>query len=296
MREARHVFNHDGRTVTVENVTPELAHKYLSSMPNNRRVRHRVVKELVAAITTGEWFPTIEPIHFDIGGHLRNGQHRLTAIEQTGATLEMLVVRGATEDEIDAIDTGNRRIPGDVLSLRHGVADGDTTAAALKFLFNYEHGWMPAGSGRSMLNNHDMGVYFTEHPAIVKSVQYVNETPSLRKLGSKGTMAFCHYLITQATYRVDIDAGREDRGDKFFHCLEREIYDGNNDPIYRLRERLYRAKNSYGSGKERLTVADVAALIIKAWNMWVTGKTITRLAWRNYGDNPEPFPKPLSPK
>jgi len=249
------------------------------------------VQELVAAITTGEWFPTIEPIHFDALGHLRNGQHRLTAVEQTGATLEMLVVRGATEDEIDAIDTGNRRIPGDILSLRYGVADGDTSATALKFLFNYEHGWMPAGSGRSMLNNHDMGLYFNEHPDIVKSVQYVNETPSLRKLGSKATMAFCHYLITQASYAVT-----SNRCADFFHCLEREIYDGNNDPIFRLRERLYRAKISFGANKERLTAADVAALIIKAWNMWITGKTVTRLSWRNHGDNPEPFPKPLSPK
>ena len=287
-----HVVSHSGRTVTLEQITPELAKKYLDSMPNNRRVRHRVVRELVAAMNKGEWFATVEPIHFDTTGHLRNGQHRLTAIEVTGKTAEFMVVRGATEDEIDAIDTGNRRLPGDILSLRHGVADGDTAATALKHLYNIERGWAPSMGGRSNgMNNHEIGKVFSKHPDIVESVAYVNETPSIRKLAPKGTMAFCHYIITQKA-----ELAYSDRAIEFFRCLERDIYQSNNDPILRLRERLHRAKNSFGANKERLTVAEMSALIIKAWNLWVTGKPITRLSWRNFGEKPEAFPTPLAPK
>ena len=251
------------------------------------------------AISRGAWFPTNEPIHFDVTGHLRNGQHRLTAIANSGHVLQQLVVRGATEEEIDSIDTGTRRLPGDVLALRHFVADGDTAATALKMLYSVEHGWLPVQGGRNHLkdknkgmNNHEVGRYFTFHPEIVKSVEYINETPVLRKLlGSRGTMAFCHYSITQKCKSVNSNAGYD-----FFHALERDIYKDFDDPVYRLRERLTRAKSATPQSKDKLSVTAAAALIIKAWNLWITGRSITRLAWRTNGIIPEAFPTPLAPK
>ncbi len=284
------------RTVTIENITPDLALKYLDTMPHNRRVRHNQVTELVVAMESDKFFSSIEPIHFDIHGKLRNGQHRMTAVIQSGKTVEMMVVRGASEDEIDAIDTGNRRNPGDLLALRHGVPDGDTAATALKHMWNMERGVRPQGGGIGRagrgLNNHEMGQYFLQHPNMVNSVAYINETPSLKRMASKGTMAFCHYAITNRCPDWAIELA-----ETFWHNLARDIYHGNTDPIYRLRERLQKAKVAgIQNKKDRLNTTETCALIFKAWNFWIAGKDTTRLAWRIGGDIPEDFPKPNAPK
>ena len=287
------------RTFGIEEVTPGMAATYLESMPHNRRLRHNAVNEIVLAMESGKFFATIEPIHFDVMGHLRNGQHRMTAVIKSGKTVEMLVVRGATEDEIDAIDTGNRRLPGDVLALRHGVADGDTAATALKHLWNYELGRAPTGGGNNKagvgMNNHEMGQYFLKHPKIIDSVAYVNETPSLKRMTARGTMAFCHYAIMGKCK----EGIATELAETFFHNLARDIYTGNTDPIYRLRERLQKAKDAPVNGpnkKDKLNITETCALIFKAWNFWIAGKETTRLSWRIGGDIPEDFPRPKSPR
>ena len=287
------------RTFGIEEITPGLATQYLESMPHNRRLRNNLVNEIVRAMESGQFFATIEPIHFDVIGKLRNGQHRMNAIIKSGKTVEMLVVRGATEDEIDAIDTGNRRLPGDALALRHGVADGDTAATALKHMWNLERGQMPQGGGIGKagmgMNNHEMGQYFLKHPDVVHSVSRINESPSLKRLAAKGTMAFCHYAITRKC-----KAGiATELAETFFLNLERDVYTGNSDPIFRLRERLQKAKNAPVNGpnkKDKLSITEMCALIFKAWNFWIAGKETTRLSWRVGGYLPEEFPLPKSPR
>ena len=289
---AKSEINTASRTIKMESITPALAEEYLDTMPHNRRTRQRVINDLVGAIKGNSWFPTIEPIHFDEAGALRNGQHRMWAIVETGKTLDVLVVRGATEEEIDAIDTGSPRLTGDVLTLRHGMAEGDVVATVLKHLWSLNQGGIPTGGGgglrrRGAPNNHQMAQYYLEHPHLLASVRYVNETPIVRKMGPRGTMALCHYLISQA-------GGV--RAQEFWHCLAQAIYVGNNDPVYRLRERLTKAKNAGtprgGAKSDKLDVTEMSALIIKAWNAWVTNTPVQLLRWQRFGDRAEMYPTP----
>lgn len=71
-------------------VTPEMASWWLSYNPHNRRISCEKVDLLCRKIKSGEWrpFPGIEV--FDTG-RLWNGQHRLTAIVQTGAVVPLRV-------------------------------------------------------------------------------------------------------------------------------------------------------------------------------------------------------------
>jgi hypothetical protein len=277
------------RVVTMEQITPALAEKYLDTMPHNRRTRQGVINNLVRAIKTDSWFPTIEPIHFDSQGRLRNGQHRMWAILESGRTLEFLIVRGATEEEIDAIDTGTKRSPGDVITLRHGTPDGDVAATVLKLLWMMEEGYLPGGGGLTGRSahaptNHQMAQYFLQHPKLLTSIQYVNQTPAIRTMGPKGTMTFCHYLITHA-------GGAQ--ADEFWNCLAMAIYGHNNDPILRLRERLTKSKNAGTQNKrDKLTVTEMSALIIKGWNFWISNTPVQVLRWTRFGDKPEAFPVP----
>ena len=283
-------LTHENQTVTVEQVTPELAREYLATTTTNRRIRTAVVQSLTDAIQNGDWHSMIEPIHFDSAGRLRNGQHRLTAIADSGQTVTVMVIRGATEDTIDSIDTGSRRTAGDLLKFRYDLPDGDTTALVLKYLWQMEGAYGPpyprsSGGSDGKFNNHLLGEYFLQHPGVESAVEYINSALSLRKLGSKGIMAFCYYHI--------LTNGGE-RANDFFRCLDKEIFDGKGDPARHLVDRLRRARNTGHSGnkKDRLNITEIAALTIKGWNLWVAGRSTGSLRWKLYGEKPEAFPFP----
>jgi hypothetical protein len=95
--------------IGIETITPELARLWLSHNLNNRNIRrHRVVKfrdELLA----GRWKLTHQGIAFNCDGSLKDGQHRLLAIDESGVTVKMVVARGLTDDVIPYVDRGSIR-------------------------------------------------------------------------------------------------------------------------------------------------------------------------------------------
>ena len=85
--------------------------------------------------------------------------------------------------------------------------------------------------------------------------------------------------------------------DHFFHCLEREIFSDNNDPLRHLCDRLRKGRTAgmRGNKKDMLTTTEIAALTIKAWNMWVAGQPVKSLRWGiTKGEAHERFPTPLA--
>ncbi len=74
-------------TVTV---TPEMAARWLADNPHNRQIRKKRVDELCEKIRSGKW-KLSPPIEVFDTGRLWNGQHRLTAIVQTGRAVELRV-------------------------------------------------------------------------------------------------------------------------------------------------------------------------------------------------------------
>lgn len=71
-------------------VTPEMAQNWLNDNPHNRKINLARVAELGQKIKENNWklTPAIEVIDT---GRLWNGQHRLSAIVETGFTVEMKV-------------------------------------------------------------------------------------------------------------------------------------------------------------------------------------------------------------
>ena len=71
-------------------VTPEMAARWLADNPHNRAIRKERVDELCETILSGKW-KLNPPIEVFDTGRLWNGQHRLTAIVQTGCAVELRV-------------------------------------------------------------------------------------------------------------------------------------------------------------------------------------------------------------
>ena len=85
-----------GLTVEVEEITPEQAQAYLDNNAKHREIRDFRVEKYAEKMAAGDWKLNGKVIIFDSEGTLRNGQHRLTAVIQSGKPLTSLVVRGVS--------------------------------------------------------------------------------------------------------------------------------------------------------------------------------------------------------
>lgn len=90
----------------VERITPETAAKYLKrNVDNYRKISKRKVSLYAAEMKAGKWQNNGEGIMFDETGRLKNGQHRLAAIIMAATPVEMLVIRGVS-DNVSIYDSG----------------------------------------------------------------------------------------------------------------------------------------------------------------------------------------------
>lgn len=91
-------------------VTPAIAAQWLERNHNIRKASPPLVAKYARTMERGEWIESHpDPIMFDTEKRLRNGQHRLQALVDSGATLNLRVWHGCPEDIIANIDTGRPR-------------------------------------------------------------------------------------------------------------------------------------------------------------------------------------------
>ena len=282
-------LENNGRSVGFEIITPIEAVTYLNSMPGNRPLSNKQVEYLTQQANAGKYFSNVAPIHFDTQGRLRNGQHRMWMVIESEMPQEFMVVRNATEEEIDAMDIGKKRSGGDVLAL-DGYSNSGVLAGSLLHLWMYENHMIP-GHSRSMfstknapgMTNHRMREFMALHPGMVASVDFMRATPSVRLLAAASILTFCHYGITRAN---------KEQGAAFWASIATQNFWGQDDPAFRIYDRLTRSKNEKQSN--RLALSEVAALTIKAWNFWIQGRNTVYLRWRAPGHKAhttEEFPR-----
>ncbi len=97
------------KMITV-NLTPQLARALLDHARANRCLRPSHVKMLADQMTRGQWNEAVpQPIGFDRRGRLADGQHRCTAVVESGCTIEMWCALGLDEDTILRLDGGKQR-------------------------------------------------------------------------------------------------------------------------------------------------------------------------------------------
>lgn len=101
----------------IEQITPELAKKYLSMSAGNRQIRKSRIDRYCRDRLSGNWHLTHQGIAFDTQGKLRDGHHRLHMVVLTGLPTPFAVFRNVREDGLALIDAGLSRSPSDALSM-----------------------------------------------------------------------------------------------------------------------------------------------------------------------------------
>lgn len=97
-------------------VTPELAKKWLeTNSEGQRNMRRNAVATYARDMAMGNWAFTHQPIAFNEHGKLVDGQHRLNAVVESGATVRFVVSVVVGLSVHDPIDRGAKRSVADLL-------------------------------------------------------------------------------------------------------------------------------------------------------------------------------------
>lgn len=119
-------------------VHPDLARYLLTfNHPDNRRVRELKVQVFAGDMKADRWYFTPESVIFSVDGMLQNGQNRLTAVQEAGVSVWMMVDFGWPTDIIVAIDRGTARTNGDTMRV-NGVGNANVVAAAISKVSLYQ--------------------------------------------------------------------------------------------------------------------------------------------------------------
>jgi hypothetical protein len=112
--------------IAVEKVTPKMAADWLNANKINRALRAGIVEKYASDMRAGKWTQCTVAVSFYDDGNIADGQHRLWAIVESGATVPFIVARGLTRPDGLNIDTGltrrladNARISGSGENLTH---------------------------------------------------------------------------------------------------------------------------------------------------------------------------------
>lgn len=251
------------------------AKRLLATNTGNRRVSQRRVAQMRA----GHFETTGEAIIVSDEGIVNNGQHRLLAVIEAHAAVEMDVRFGIPRRAFVKTDTGAARGGADVLSIR-GVAGAAQIAMALRLLIAYQRG-LPEHL-RDYISNDEINRAYDRWPDIVDAaakVQVYRYPPQMRSTPL--------YATPFLAMRAPPSAGLDD----WLHVLATGLEAQREHPAYQLRERLLRNVGAELGTRERQLLR--FALMIKSWELFRKEETVSmrEVRWSSTGRDPEPFPR-----
>ena len=266
-------------------VTPAQATYWLEHHNGpNRLIKSNKVEAYSRDMLAGRWRVTGESIKFDEQGNLVDGQHRLYACALSGVAFTTTVQRGVDRAAQEVMDSGIMRGAADMLSMR-GISMSRNVAASARVLRGYldTHGVRIDHYLRnSLTTNSEIDTVLAHNPGLVEiASQSVKWTRMIGITGSVGSVAM--YLLT----RVDEAEAKE-----FFESLTNHTTDGPGDPRYALLRRLALSGGNTQTGRHHLSQGEQLSMVIRAWNAWRRGATMTKMQTTSGGYH-VPIPRPV---
>jgi hypothetical protein len=284
--------------VEIITINPAMAHKLLEKNTHNRSISQMTVARLAAAMKTGEWALNNDAIVVDADGTVLNGQHRLQAITQSGATITTLFMQGLKQEAQFTMDLGKKRSYGEHLQIL-GVSGHTTNIAMALRMFRFyvdfaaRKGNSTCGEFMAFYVNRAQWYPFAildrtlqEHPMLVESVKTASRA-ILRGSGRQAALNGAIGSYGAAIYLVRMAC--EERG-LLWEDFERPLFMGveltETDPRFHLRnarrtnnarEALPREMLAYmrcfnlylekTPVKRGITIRDVETLVLPAFRL-----------------------------
>ena len=269
----------DGAIVMVEAIGPERAHELLGRNTNNRSLRKAKVAAYADDMANGRWHFPGNVISFDRSGVLLNGQHTLSAIIESGATINCIVVIDADPRAQDTMDIGAARTLGDQLGLRKEKS-GKTLGAVVRNATRLTEG-KTSFSGTGDLSNPRLLEEFEGDPAGYREAMRVGRLIASASPVAAGIMGAAYYICA-------INSPEDART---FYCeqLGEGIGIEHGDPAGPLQARFRRAQPN----GRRMHPDEQMRYTLLAWNAYREGRPLTKLQAPRGGWNPRNFPTPV---
>lgn len=272
-------------------VTPEKARYYLEecNYPYNRPIMRRQVDILKTAVEKGQ-FNQGTSVHFgvvDSREYLLDGQHRLTAILETGVSQQMTIVY-QTVDSFDDLpyiyarfDRHAKRSAADTY---HAFNLGEKTGLSRKQIAKAD------GAVRLIMSsfhpNSKKGLYYSDFEIMPEIDRYKDYIKIYHELISGCMTKLRDAMLRRSTMAIALvtldEASNYMTSDRICAFWQR-VADGNglekNDPRFRLRDKLLTTRISGGANPgvtEQVSLIDACRMTTVAWNAYAEGKTLSR--------------------
>lgn len=268
-----------GPTTTVEAITPDVAEAWLTHNHANRRIQNSAIDRYAHDMKTGRWVVGGSQIVFDLAGNLLDGQNRLHACIRAETPFMSLVTRGVDPLVQQVIDTGKPRSLADLLSWR-----GESNVHSLGASITLSWKW---ATGR---------IVGPIQPTRSEALQYLDDNPSIREAVRRAGPVRATLMIPPsalATFLHQVALIDYEDSEAFINNIKDGEGLASGDATLALRNWCINQVTKPGSSRRPSSVTYLA-LLVRAWNAWITGKSVAQLRWRRGGSQKEEFPMLLN--
>ena len=270
-----------GLWCTIVEVTPEMAGDIMTiNFKTNRTIKSPRVDSYAKEIAEGTWAMSNDFIVIDRLGRLVNGQHRLTACQQSGESIIIGFLFGVEPAAVLNMDTGYLRTQGQTLHFL-----GYVNATQLAAVASYDYRWR-IRKGNSVKSNWNTLPISRETLAKVVEKRHHIYSEAIRKTLPAHREAKVNLSVASLCYILFSERASEEVVDAFFHKLATGEMLQAGDPILALRKRLLSAKAE--NRRNSIEPWEQVVLLIKTWNFTRTGAKRNQISWREDEAFPEP--------
>lgn len=246
-------------------ITPDRARHLLDlNAENNRRKKESKVTGYARDMRKGLWKSrTGETVKVSSSGVMIDGQNRMHAVVRAGVPVTFDIVWNVPDDRMQVIDAGAPRTTADDFRIA-GVADRTQAGALVQWALAWEKGnYMNHGGRMTPTRQEKLARYLQEPHAFDQAAMFGRATHNRvgNVVASAAALAF--WLFAKMP-----DGGAE-QAEVFFDQLIEGLELKAGSPVAALLARFN------GRTGHDLTRQEQLALMIKAWNMFRSGRVTT---------------------
>ena len=266
-------------TARIVRVSREIALRWLRRNDKNRTFSRVNARILADEMGHGYWRENGESIVFDFMGILIDGQHPLQAVVDTGHEYLVPVVTGVPLEARPTVDTGLKRSAANNFGMA-GEIHTSCLAATISLWRGYK-----TREVREMTHQ-------SRRLSVSGAMEFLEKWPQIREAakaavklrpGSPGRMLMPVSEVAMVWLAIVDSGAAKDRANEYLGM----VLSGHNlapgNPVLALRRRL----DEHMRPGHRMHKLDRLALVLRAWQLWSTGKTRQVLRWEH--DQPFPF-------
>lgn len=250
--------------ITTEVIGPDEAADILKNHnAQNRALKPKSIAQYKRAMEKGEWTFIGDPIRFDRGGELLDGQNRLTAVVQSGIPQTFVIVRNLEPDTQRYMDSGVKRSPADQLRIE-GVALPRESAQIASLVMHWQGLDLP-----------HMNIKYSTFEV----VEFVEANTNGIEAAAKHSAALYHTTratkaISGAVYFMATEAAGAEAASQFFGLTTTGAGLATGSPVLLLRSKLISWASTSGQKPSR---GEQLFYYVRCWNGWRKGEELERL-------------------